>query len=126
MENKTTFFWFRRDLRLEDNVGLHHALKASNNVKVLFIFDDDILSKLPKDDARVSFIYETLSKINNQLNEKGSSVLVKHGSPLNVWKSLVSEYDVVSVYANKDYEPYGIKRDLKITSFFRGRRNIVL
>jgi deoxyribodipyrimidine photo-lyase len=117
MENKTTFFWFRRDLRLEDNVGLHHALKASNNVQVLFIFDDDILSKLPKDDARVSFIYETLSKINNQLNEKGSSVLVKHGSPLNVWKSLVSEYDVVSVYANKDYEPYGIKRDLKITSF---------
>lgn len=117
MENKTTFFWFRRDLRLEDNVGLHHALKSSNNVQVIFIFDDDILSKLPKNDARVSFIYNTLSDLNIQLNKKGASLLVKHGSPLSVWGSLMNEFNIDSIYTNKDYEPYGMNRDAKVKSF---------
>ena len=117
MENKTTFFWFRRDLRLEDNVGLHHALKSSNNVQVLFIFDDDILSKLPRDDARVSFIHNTLSNLNIQLNKKGASLLVKHGSPLSVWENLLNKFNIDSVYTNKDYEPYGMKRDIKVKSF---------
>ena len=71
------FFWFRRDLRLDDNVGLFQALNADVPVIPLFIFDDAILESLPKDDARVSFIYESLSKVNQELNRIGSSILIK-------------------------------------------------
>ena len=35
-----TVFWFRRDLRLEDNVGLYQALQSGYPVLPLFIFDD--------------------------------------------------------------------------------------
>lgn len=110
-----TFFWFRRDLRLEDNVGLYQALQSPYPVVPLFIFDDAILEHLPKDDARVTFIYESLSKINEKLAELGSSLLVKKGKTNEVWQQLMSEFDIKEVFYNKDYEPYAIKRDQEIT-----------
>ncbi|MGL2999099.1 cryptochrome/photolyase family protein [Flavobacterium sp. RSSB_23] len=110
-----TFFWFRRDLRLEDNVGLYQALQSVYPVLPLFIFDDAILEHLPKDDARVTFIYESLSKINEKLVEFGSSLIVKKGKTHEVWKQLISEFDIKEVFYNKDYEPYAIKRDQEIT-----------
>lgn len=108
------FFWFRRDLRLEDNVGLFHALQSPYPVIPLFIFDDAILDSLPKNDARVGFIHESLSKINAQLDELGSSLLIKKGTTAAVWQSLIQEYNIKEVFFNKDYEPYAIKRDLAI------------
>ncbi|MDN3666109.1 cryptochrome/photolyase family protein [Algibacter miyuki] len=121
MKNKTTLFWFRRDLRLEDNTALHYALKSSNNVLPLFIFDDDILDSLPKNDARVSFIHSTLENINKKLTEFGSSLIVKKGSTLNVWKALIQEYNIERVFFNKDYEPYAIKRDLEISELLNSK-----
>jgi deoxyribodipyrimidine photo-lyase len=109
-----TLFWFRRDLRLEDNVGLYHALQSQFLVIPIFIFDEDILDHLPKNDARVGFIHESLSKINQKLNEIGSSLLIKKGKTQQVWQSLTQEFDIKEVFYNKDYEPYAIKRDLAI------------
>ena len=110
-----TFFWFRRDLRLEDNVGLYQALQSGYPVLPLFIFDDAILEHLPKDDARVTFIYESLSKINEKLAEFGSSLLVKKGKIQDVWQQLITEFEVKVLFFNKDYEPYAINRDQQIT-----------
>lgn len=106
-----SFFWFRRDLRLEDNIGLYHALKSDYPVIPLFIFDTDILDKLPKDDARVSFIHENLTQINQQLTAIGASLLIKNGNTKEVWKELINEFDIKEVFFNKDYEPYAIARD---------------
>ena len=110
-----TVFWFRRDLRLEDNVGLYQALQSGYPVLPLFIFDDAILEHLPKDDARVTFIYESLSKINEKLAEFGSSLLVKKGKTQDVWQQLITEFEVKVLFFNKDYEPYAINRDQHIT-----------
>lgn len=109
-----TIFWFRRDLRLEDNVGLFHALESKYPVIPLFIFDESILDSLPKNDARVGFIHESLSKINQKLQEIGSSLLIKKGKTQDVWKQLIQDFDVKEVFFNKDYEPYAITRDLAI------------
>ena len=109
-----TIFWFRRDLRLEDNVGLFNALESEYPVIPLFIFDEEILDSLPKNDARVGFIHESLFKINAKLQEIGSSLLVKKGKTQVVWQQLIQEFDVKEFFFNKDYEPYAIKRDLAI------------
>jgi len=106
--------WLRRDLRLEDNTALNAALKASNDnlpVQCLFIFDRNILSDLPVDDARVGFIYSRLSEIHKKLQGYGASLHIKIGKPLEVWAELLSEYSVSAVYYNRDYEPYALKRD---------------
>jgi deoxyribodipyrimidine photo-lyase len=113
-KEQLSIFWFRRDLRLEDNVGLFHALTSKYQVIPLFIFDEEILDSLPKNDARVGFIYNSLEKINTQLQKIGSSLLVKKGKTLDIWQSLVEEFDVKEVFFNKDYEPFAIKRDLAI------------
>ena len=113
--DKVAFFWFRRDLRLEDNIGLYHALSSNYSVIPLFIFDADILEKLPKDDARVTFIHQTLSQINTKLKESKSSLLIKHGKPLEVWKSLFKDFQIEKVFFNHDYEPYALERDKQVT-----------
>jgi deoxyribodipyrimidine photo-lyase len=113
-KQEVAIFWFRRDLRLEDNVALYHALQSKFPVIPLFIFDADILNSLPKNDARVGFIQESLNKINAELNTIGSSLLIKNGTTTEVWESLFEEFTVSTIFFNKDYEPYAIKRDMKI------------
>ena len=112
-------FWFRRDLRLEDNVGLFRALNSRYPVIPLFIFDEAILDSLPKNDARVGFIHESLSKINQKLQEIGSALLVKKGETQTVWQQLIQEFDVKEVFFNKDYEPYALKRDLAVSELLK-------
>jgi deoxyribodipyrimidine photo-lyase len=121
-KQEVTFFWFRRDLRLEDNVGLYHALQSKYPLIPLFIFDDAILDSLPKNDARVGFIHESLAKINQQLQEIGSSLLVKKGKTQQVWQELLQEFEVKEVYFNKDYEPYALERDLAISELFEANK----
>lgn len=112
-------FWFRRDLRLDDNTALFHALKSTEEVLPIFIFDETILSQLPKDDARVTFIHDQLVKIQEQLNTIGKSLAVFHGTPENVFKKLISENKITSVYTNHDYEPYARKRDKMLNELFK-------
>lgn len=117
---KITIFWFRRDLRLEDNTGLYYALQQEENVLPLFIFDSNILDKLEdKQDARVQFIHEQITSIHDELKDKGSSILVKHGKPLEVYQELCKEYSISSVYTNRDYEPYAKERDQEVEKFLK-------
>jgi deoxyribodipyrimidine photo-lyase len=112
-------FWFRRDLRLKDNLGLFKASVQDKSTLPLFIFDSDILDSLPKDDPRVSFIYETLFQLDCELKKLNSSLLVKVGQPLEVWKDLIQEFEIEKVFLNNDYEPYAIKRDRNIKDFLK-------
>jgi len=106
-----SIFWFRRDLRLQDNAGLYHALKAGKPVLPIFIFDRNILDELDQDDARVSFLHRELLNIQNELRAIGSDLLVQYGKPAEVWKQLLQDYNISNVYTNRDYEPYALDRD---------------
>lgn len=120
MDKKSiTIFWFRRDLRLEDNAGLFHALNNDDEVLPIFIFDETILSQLPKDDARVTFIHQQLEKIQSELKKNKKSLAVFHGKPLEIYTKLISENTVKSIYTNHDYEPYARKRDLELFHLFK-------
>jgi deoxyribodipyrimidine photo-lyase len=107
-------FWFRRDLRLDDNTALHQAVLSGLPVLPVFIFDTNITDGLPADDPRITFIYETLSVINTKLAEYDSSVLVLKGDPESIWKELLGKFEINTAFINKDYEPYAIQRDNSI------------
>jgi len=107
-------FWFRRDLRLEDNHGLFEVLKNYKNVLPIFIFDPEILNKLPKDDARVNFIYEQLKDLNDSL-DTNQKINTYYDRPEQVFNQLVSEFPIEAVYTNHDYEPYAIVRDKAVS-----------
>ncbi len=114
IKKEISVFWFRRDLRLEDNCALFHALNSKFPVLPVFIFDEAILNELPKDDPRVNFIYDTLKDINNELVKFNASLYVKKGNPADVWSAIFEEFNVKNVFFNKDYEPYAKQRDEKI------------
>ncbi len=111
MSAAKTAFWFRRDLRLDDNTGLYHALSSGQPVVPVFIFDRHILEELPEKDARVEFIHQSLTKIQAMLTKLGSSLVVKYGLPEEIWPELVREYGINLVHTNEDYEPYARRRD---------------
>ncbi len=116
---KYVIHWFRRDLRLEDNVALSKALNSGMRVIPVFIFDTNIIDKLSdKNDARVTFIYQQLKKINTELiNKYHSGLVVLKGTPTEVFGKLITQYTIDSVYTNNDYEPYAIKRDKYVELF---------
>jgi len=112
---KINIFWFRRDLRLSDNAGLYHALKAGLPVLPIFIFDKNILDKLDNPtDARVSFLHQTLTALREELMSLNSTLLVQYGTPKEIWQQLIQQYQINEVYTNHDYEPYAIQRDQEI------------
>ncbi|MGI9142675.1 MAG: cryptochrome/photolyase family protein [Fluviibacter sp.] len=108
---KPALVWLRRDLRLDDHAAIYHALKQHTCVYIAFIFDRDILDKLPRQDRRVQFIRESLVELDDILREHGGALIVRHGSPRETIPALARELDVGDVYCNRDYEPTAVLRD---------------
>lgn len=113
-----TLFWFRRDLRFEDNAGLYHALKNNPQVLPIFIFDENILNSLEdKTDARVNFIHQTLAELKKDLQKLKSDLIVCHGKPLEVFEELSKRFEFKAIYTNHDYEPAARKRDASVEAW---------
>ncbi|MGI9527418.1 MAG: cryptochrome/photolyase family protein [Weeksellaceae bacterium] len=114
--------WFRRDLRLADNHALYEAIASGLRVKCIFIFDTNILSQLPETDRRVQFIYDRLKEIKSELQKYGSDLWVYFGEPIKIWKQLAEDNILKIVYANRDYEPYAIKRDKEVYDILKAKK----
>lgn len=120
MKKSVTIFWFRRDLRLQDNAALYHALHNHQSVLPIFIFDKNILNQLEdKADRRITFIHSALHDIQDQLVHMGSSLEVYYGFPIDIFQQLLKKYSIQAVYANHDYEPYALQRDKIITTILQ-------
>jgi deoxyribodipyrimidine photo-lyase len=119
---KVSIFWFRRDLRIEDNHGLFQALSGPIPILAMFIFDTAILSKLPsKKDGRVEFIHHALSALKVEINKRGGDILIIHDRPIRAFEKLSHEYDIQSIYLNHDYEKYALERDQEISQFAQAK-----
>lgn len=115
MKSRVSVFWFRRDLRLKDNVGLYKAASAEYPILPVFIFDPDILTNFEDSfDRRVDYIHQSLTALHEELKNSGSGILTFVGKPTEVFSLLLNKYDVKFVFCNRDYEPYAIQRDTLI------------
>jgi deoxyribodipyrimidine photo-lyase len=112
--------WFRRDLRLDDNAALYHALKDELPVLPIFIFDKAILDELEqKTDRRVEFIHTALQHMQEELATMGSSLEVYYGLPADIYTQLLKKYRVSKVFINGDYEPYAQQRDTQVEKLLK-------
>lgn len=118
--SKINIFWFRRDLRLSDNTALNAALQSDQKVLPIFIFDTEILNQLEnKSDRRLDYIHQALEKINNELKNHTSGIKTYLGKPIDIFKDIINEFDVETVFCNRDYEPQAINRDKEIYDFLQ-------
>lgn len=100
--------WFRRDLRVKDNP----LLSYEGEVLPIFIFDIEILKSLDANDRRVSFIFQSVVKLKNELRSIGLDLKIFYGNVEDVFDSL-SGFD--EVVATGDYDEYAKQRDLKVS-----------
>ena len=116
----SALFWFRRDLRITDNAGLYHALKASRRVYAIFVFDREILEALPsRQDRRVEFIWESVAALKSALRQHGGDLMVLHARAVETVPALAQKLKVDAVFANEDYEPAAIARDTRVREALR-------
>ncbi|MEY3438041.1 MAG: hypothetical protein RL265_626 [Bacteroidota bacterium] len=109
-----SIFWHRRDLRIHDNAALFKALKNSGQVQPIFVFDETILSKLPRDDQRVVFIHQEIERLKEEYKKFGCDLQVFYGNPITLIPEIAGKLNATSVYTNRDYEPYALERDQTI------------
>lgn len=120
MKDPICIWWMRRDLRIEDNAALYHALTSGFKVLPVFIFDKNILQDLvDKKDKRIQFIHDTLTQVEYRLQEWDSAIYYDYDIPLHSFLQLKEKFDIKAVYTNTDYEPYASKRDQEIKLFLQ-------
>ena len=125
---KIGLMWFRRDLRVEDNAALYHALQSCGQVFCLFVFDRSILDALPRADRRVEFLRESLVDLNEQLGEAaqqrgvaGAGLIVRHGEAARCLAEVVVELAINAVFFNHDDEPPSLARDTEVQTLMHAR-----
>lgn len=128
MTFQKSLVWFRRDLRDFDHAALHHALTASKTVYCAFVYDDAILSNLPRHDRRVAFIHASIAELDAALRALGGALIVRHAVAESEIVRLAAELQVDAVYANEDYEPQAIARDVAVADALEadGRQLLVV
>ncbi|AFM10918.1 cryptochrome/photolyase family protein [Turneriella parva] len=121
-ENSLAIHWFRRDLRLDDNTALNAALATGLPVMCVFIFDPNILRHLKiKNDSRITFIFDTLQKLDADLRARGSMLRIFFDAPLSVYERLFQSFNVRGIWCNEDYEPYARERDAAVAGLCKAK-----
>ena len=111
---KKSLFIFRRDLRIEDNVGLIEALQNSEEVIPCFIYDENIIKKLKDSEFRWSFLNESLGELDNELKKKGTSLQILEGKPEKITDEIIKKHKLNAIFLNTDFTNYAQRRDEKI------------
>jgi len=106
--------WFRRDLRMRDNLALHAACEGDATVIPLFIIDPDLLDSKRIGAPRLKFMLGALHSLDESLRKYGTELLVKRGKPLDILRELIEETNAQALYFNADYSPYASKRDSEV------------
>lgn len=110
-----SIFIFRREFRLDDNIGLMHALEMSGHVVPIFIFTpEQVTNNMYGSNMGVQFMVESLISLDKELKNKGSKLNFFYGRQHEIVEKLIRSHDVEAVFVNRDYTPYAKKRDGQI------------
>ena len=114
--------WFRRDLRVQDQAALYHALRSARKVWCAFVFDRAILDPLPRTDRRVEFIRDSLEALDAELRALNpvARLIVRHAVATEEIPRLADQLRVQAVYANHDDEPAALARDKQVRGALAG------
>ncbi len=120
--NRLTLFIFRRDLRIDDNTALIHALETSAAVIPAFIFTPQQIEHNPfRSDHCLQFMIESLEDLEKQLHKKKGELSLFYGEPHEIVEECIDKLDIDAVMVNRDYTPYSQARDKKLATLCKKR-----
>jgi deoxyribodipyrimidine photo-lyase len=115
--------WFRRDLRVDDHAALYHAAATGAPIVPVFVFDTEVIDRLPSDGAVFDFQAEALRDLESAVAERGGRLIFRRGRSLDVHEELIREFQPSALFFNRDYEPSARLRDEAVEQLYR--RNAV-
>src|SRR5258705_3348460 len=113
-------FWFRRDLRLDDNTGLSKAARdADGDVVPFYASEPSILRRDDIAATRVRFALESIADLARAVQRAGSRLVIDHGEASETVPRAAREARVDAVYWNDEYEPSLRGRDDAVEAALR-------
>jgi deoxyribodipyrimidine photo-lyase len=113
-----SIFIFRRDLRLNDNLGLIHAIKNCKNIIPIFIFSpEQVINNKFKSNNAIQFMIESLKDLDLELKNKNSKLYIFQGENIKILSKISKLINISNIIFNVDYTPYARKRDQEILDF---------
>lgn len=113
---KTAIWWIRRDLRLTDNLALAQAIRAADQVLPAFVLDPRLLHSRYVGNKRLAFLWEGLRRLEEQIKQRGSSLIIRCGVPERALADLMSESGAEAIFAESDVSPYATSRDNRLAN----------
>ncbi|MDP3533254.1 MAG: deoxyribodipyrimidine photo-lyase [Alphaproteobacteria bacterium] len=114
-------FWFRDDLRLQDNPGLFKAINQADRLILIYILDETTPSSEQLGGASKWWLHQSLQKLQQDLEQKGQRLILKKGNPTEILNKLVHDQKIESVFWNRSYTPHSIARDTSIKTDLKSK-----
>lgn len=113
MRYKKALFIFRRDLRLDDNTGLMHALQLSEQVIPCFIVDPRQVGadNIYRSSHAQQFMAESLHDLEKQLKAINGRLYFFYGVAEQIVKKIIKQENIDALFCNRDYTPFSTARD---------------
>ena len=134
---KKIIYWFRNDLRLQDQ-PLLKQFENRNDVLLLpvFCFDEKWFVKhklgFPKTGSiRAKFLIESVNNLKNNLRQIGSDLLITSGKTEENLYEIASKFNANEIYAEKEdtseeiFIEYELKKRLKIPIHFHESKTLL-
>lgn len=99
-------YWFRNNLRLQDNLSLNRALEDANEVSFIYIFDEKFKQQVQWGFRRVaehrqSFLFQGLSELKRNLKEYGHQLNIYHGNTSAEIKNVYTKNNFDIIYTEE-------------------------
>lgn len=108
-------YWFRKDLRTEDNTALSEFCRSAKEAdKVSFIYIKNTNSFGYFGEKRIRFLFQCLSSLNETLRANGFSLQIFNGRSSDVFEEIFLKQGPAEIWYNRQVEPYCIARDGKV------------
>lgn len=120
---KTIIVWFRKDLRLHDNVALYEAAKEGHVIPVYIHAPEEEQQGMGS--AESWWLHNSLKALQLELSTYQVPLILKKGTSLEILQKLLEETGADAVYFNKRYEPKLAVRDQQITDMLRNQEVVV-
>jgi deoxyribodipyrimidine photo-lyase len=115
MAERPFLYCFSNDLRLEDHAGLA-AAAARGEVLPLLVVDDVLERRMRLSPLRAAFFCGAIAALASELEDRGSTLIVRRGARAKVVKSLAAEVDAQGAAWGASYDAAGIERDRRLQS----------
>jgi deoxyribodipyrimidine photo-lyase len=123
---KTAVVWFRRNLRLDDNLPLDAAVRTEARIVPVFVLDDYYLN-VDFSPPRLAVLGDSIRELAGEIEKLGSRLIVRQGPTAEALVRLAEETGADAVFAPRDIEPHPARLEVEVrTALERAGRTLQL